>query len=53
MTTFFRIYDVSILMDASLIGTGWIAENRGPNASDISAEGFGAAVIDTPHVTIS
>ena len=35
-------------MHASLVGTGWIVANRGPNASVISAEGFGAAVTDTP-----
>ena len=27
MTTFFRIYDVSISTEASLVGTGWIAIN--------------------------
>ena len=53
MTTFFCIYNISIFLDASLVGTGWIAVHRGPNASVMTAEGLGAAVTDTPFVTVS
>ncbi len=52
MTTFFRIYDVSIYWAAGLIGTGRIETYPG-NASVISAEGLGAAVTETPPVTTS
>lgn len=51
--TFFRIYDVSDITEANLIGTGCIADNQGNNASVTSAEGLGAAVTETPPVSIS
>ena len=48
MATFFRVYDVSDIMEGSLIGTGGIGSNPVNNASVISAEGLGAVAIETP-----
>ena len=50
-TTFFRIFDLPSYREASLIGTGFIAINRGNNSSVISVEGLGAAVTETPPVS--
>ncbi len=51
LATFFRIYDISDIMEESLIGTGGIANNPMNNVSVTSAEGLGAAIIETPAST--